>query len=125
MLAFLIIPALEITVFIWVGGMVGPWWVFALIIITGLIGVTFAKKQGMETWKRAQESIRNHQPPGDQILDGICIIAGGIFLLTPGFITDFFGFLFIIPITRQPFKALLKGLIANRIAKGKIVYRKW
>lgn len=124
-LAFLIIPALEITIFIWIGGMIGPWWIFVLIILTGFAGVAIAKQQGVETWNRLQSSIRNQRPPGDHIIDGICIIAGGILLFTPGFVTDIIGFLFVLPMTRKPFRALIKLYILNRISRGKITYRKW
>lgn len=124
-LAFLILPALEITVFIWIGGYIGPWWVFALIVLTGLSGVAIARRQGIETWNRLQNSFRNQTPPGDHIIDGICIILGGILLFMPGFVTDIFGFFFVLPITRKPLRALVKLYIYNRITKGKITYRKF
>lgn len=119
-LAFLIIPALEITVFIWAGGIIGPWWIFALIILTGFAGVAIAKQQGIETWNRLQRSMRNQTPPGDHIIDGICIIAGGILLFTPGFITDIIGFLLVLPITRTPFRGLIKLYIFNKISTRRI-----
>lgn len=124
-LAFLIIPALEITVFIWIGGMIGPWWVFALIILTGLAGVTIARQQGIDTWNRLQRSIRNRRPPGDHIIDGLCIVLGGILLFTPGFLTDVLGFLLVLPVTRTPFRALIKVYILNKVTKGRITYRRW
>lgn len=126
-LAFLIVPALEIAVFIWVGGKIGPWWVALLILLTGVVGVALAKQQGTETLQRARQSIHRRIPPTEEILDGICIIVGGILLFTPGFITDVLGFLLIIPWTRKPFKTLVRLYIMKKIAKGrgKIVYRDW
>lgn len=124
-LAFLIVPALEITVFIVVGGYIGPWWVFTLIILTGLAGVAIAKQQGIETWNRLQHAIRNQVPPGNHIIDGICIILGGILLFTPGFVTDIIGLLLVLPLTRKPFHMLIKLYILNRVSKGKITYRKF
>ncbi|WP_188453429.1 FxsA family protein [Virgibacillus oceani] len=124
-LALLIVPALEIGIFVWAGGIIGPWWVVALIILTGVIGVAIAKKQGIETWNRARQSMSYGSVPASEIVDGICIFMGAIFLLTPGFLTDFIGFILVLPWTRQPFKLLILKLIKQMIDKGTFVYRKW
>ncbi|WP_430784836.1 FxsA family protein [Virgibacillus flavescens] len=123
-LALLIIPALEIGIFIWAGGIVGPWWVVFIIILTGIVGVMIAKKQGMETWNRARISMNDGQIPAEEIIDGICIFVGAVFLFTPGFITDTVGFMLVIPATRMPFKNLIQGFIRSKLNKGTIIYRK-
>lgn len=82
LLALLIVPAMEIGVFIWAGNIIGPWWVVALIILTGIVGVSLAKRQGMEAWQRAQLSMNHGQPPADAIIDGICILSGVYFILS-------------------------------------------
>lgn len=124
LLAFLIVPALEIGVFIWIGGIVGPWWVVSLIILSGIIGVTFARHQGYETWLKARESMNNRRVPTEQILDGICIFIGAVLLFAPGFITDIIGLLLIIPWTRGPFRMMLLTWVHWKISKGKVIYRK-
>lgn len=124
-LIFILIPAIEIGIFIWTGSMIGAWSVVGLIILTGIIGAALVKKEGMETWRRAQLAMYNREIPREEIIDGICIILGGILLLTPGFVSDLFGFLLVIPWTRTPFKKLIHFLILKRIAKGNIVFRKW
>lgn len=124
-LTFILIPVIEIVVFIWTGSKVGALPVILLTIFTSIAGIALVKIQGMETWRRAQLAIYNHEVPREQLLDGICIIIGAILLLIPGFVTDVFGFLLIIPWTRKPFKTLLVFLIMKRIANGKIIYRKW
>src|SRR5690625_1462191 len=83
LLTLLILPALEIGVFIWIGGIIGPWWVVGLIFLSGVIGVTIAKRQGVETWNKAQLSMRNRQVPTEQIMDGICVFVGGVSLSAP------------------------------------------
>ncbi|WP_163971615.1 FxsA family protein [Oceanobacillus halotolerans] len=125
LLALLVIPALEIGVFIWAGGIIGPWWVVGLILLTGVVGVTFAKQQGVHTWNRAMESLNYGQIPREEIIDGICIFVGGVFLFTPGFLTDIVGFILVLPVTRNPFKKWLKKFFENRIKNGTIIYRKW
>jgi UPF0716 protein FxsA len=125
LLSMLLLSGLEIGMFIWVGGMIGPWWVALLIILTGIIGVSLAKQQGVETWNKAQLSMRNGSAPTPYIIDGICILIGGIFLFTPGFITDIAGFILVIPYTRAPFKAYIGKLITKMNSKNTIIYRKW
>src|SRR5690625_6180363 len=91
LLALLIVPALELGIFIWLGGIVGPWWIVTLIILSGILGISFAKKQGSEVWKQAQQSMNNGQMPTKYIVDGICIFIGAILLFAPGIITDLIG----------------------------------
>ncbi|WP_042223248.1 FxsA family protein [Oceanobacillus manasiensis] len=124
LLSMLLLSGVEIGVFIWVGGMIGPWWVALLIILTGIIGVSLAKQQGVETWKKAQISMRNGAAPTSYIIDGICILIGGIFLFTPGFVTDIGGFILVIPFTRAPFKTYIGKLISKMMSNNTIIYRK-
>ncbi|MUV39341.1 UPF0716 protein YtzA [Lentibacillus sp. JNUCC-1] len=124
-LALLIIPALEIGVFIWAGGIVGPWWIIGLILLTGFVGLTIARQQGTETWYRARQSMNNRQTPAKEIVDGICIFAGAIFLLTPGFITDVVGFVLVLPITRYPINKWIQRYVQKKLDGGVTIYRKW
>lgn len=125
-LAFLIISAAEIAVLVWAGNLIGPWWVFIIILLTGFFGVSLAKKEGLETWKRAQYSMQYGQVPTQEILDGISILIGGVFLFSPGFITDIAGFILVLPQTRKYFKLLLGKLIKKMIDNNTIIInRKW
>lgn len=124
-LIFIIVPAIEIGIFVLAGNYLGIWPVVLLIILTGMTGFAFVRYQGMETWKSAQFSLHNRELPKEQILDGICIIFGGILLITPGFLTDFLGFLLVLPWTRKPFKTLIKLFLLKNISRGRIFYRKW
>ncbi|HLQ73361.1 MAG TPA: FxsA family protein [Bacillota bacterium] len=116
-LALLIVPALEIGVFVAVGRSIGPWWVIFLIIFTGVIGLALAKYQGMETWKRAERAASKGQVPAEQIVDGICIFIGAVLLFAPGILTDIVGFLLVIPWTRKPFKYFIYYKIQSFIAR--------
>lgn len=124
-LIFILIPAVEIGIFIWTGNLIGGWPVVGLIVLSGIIGAALVKKEGLETWRKAQLAMYNREVPREQIIDGICIIIGGIFLLTPGFVTDILGFLLVLPWTRPPFKKLISFLILKRISKGNIIFRRW
>lgn len=122
---FILIPAVEISIFLWTGSELGIIPVALIIILTGLIGIALVKQEGMKTWKRAQFYLYNNEMPSEEILDGICIIISGLFLLTPGFFTDVLGFLLVIPWTRRPFKKLIYFFIMKKMANGKFIFRKW
>ncbi|RLL47883.1 membrane protein FxsA [Oceanobacillus piezotolerans] len=125
LLLLLVLPATEIGVFIWVGDIIGPWWVIFLILLTGIIGISIARYQGMETWNRARREMNKGVAPKEQIMDGVCIFIGGIFLLSPGFITDTIGLFFVLPFTRKPVKRMVAKYIKRKMEKGTIIYRKW
>jgi len=124
-LIFIFIPAIEIGLFMWAGSHIGVLPVVLIILLTGLIGIALVKQQGIETWKKVQFSIYNQEPPGDHILDGICILIGGVFLLAPGFFTDLLGFLLVLPWTRIPFKQFMYKQMMKKMKQGTIIYRKW
>lgn len=107
LLLIIIVPAAEIGVLMLSGNLIGVWPTLGVILFTGVLGAYLAKKQGLETLRKVQEQLRYGQMPGEAILEGICILAGGILLLTPGFITDITGFLLLAPITQSFFKKLI------------------
>jgi len=125
LLIFIVIPAIEITLFIWTGSHIGALSVFLLIILTGVLGTLIVRFEGMETWRRAQHSLAKGDLPKDELFDGICILIGAVLLITPGFFTDVLGFLIVFPLTRKPFTKLLKYFVAKQIAKGTIIFRRW
>lgn len=124
LIAILVIPAIEIGVFVWIGGMTGPWFIIAMIILTGIIGVTLAKQQGIETWKRARLAMNIGQVPGREILDGICILFGAIFLMTPGFITDIIGFILLLPWSRNVVTHCLQKILKRKFDRRVYTIRK-
>ncbi|WP_010099134.1 FxsA family protein [Ornithinibacillus scapharcae] len=124
-IAFLILSAAEIGVIVWAGGIIGPWWVALLILFTGFLGVAIAKKEGVETWQRAQRLLQSGQVPTQEILDGISILIGGILLFSPGFITDITGFFLVLPFTRKFLRYFILIGIKKLIDHNKIIYRRW
>ncbi|AXI09669.1 membrane protein FxsA [Oceanobacillus zhaokaii] len=124
-IALLIIPAAEIGVFIWLGNMIGPWWVVFLVLFTGIAGVAMAKKQGTDTWNRARTMMKQGHPPGEAMIDGVCIFFGSILLFSPGFISDIVGILLVLPYTRRPIKQWIFHYLKRKMKNGTIIYRKW
>lgn len=124
LLLLIIVPALEIGLLVLSGQAFGLIPTVLLIITTGILGAYLAKKQGMETLRKAQQDMQYGQLPGDAIIDGLCILVGGVVLLTPGFITDAIGFLLLLPPTRRMFKPFIYRLFKRWINNGNvIIYR--
>jgi len=123
-LFLILIPAIEVGIFIWTGGYLGVGPVILLIVLTGIAGVALFRQQGIEVWRRAQFAMYNNESPANEIMDGICIIIGGIFLITPGFFTDILGFLFVLPWTRPLFRRLIGYLMMKLVAKGNFIIRR-
>ncbi|HSA31460.1 MAG TPA: FxsA family protein [Candidatus Omnitrophota bacterium] len=112
---FTVLPALELALLIHVGSHIGSLNTILLIIMTGVFGAHLARLQGFIVVRNIQTSLERGEMPTEDMLDGVLILIGGILLLTPGFITDSLGFLFLIPIARKPIKYWVRKKIEFRI----------
>ncbi|WP_182201067.1 FxsA family protein [Paraliobacillus salinarum] len=119
-LLILIVPALEIGIFVWAGNLIGAWWVIFFILLTGVLGAYLAKREGLQTLRLAQLEMNQGRLPAEQIFDGVCILIGAVVLLTPGFITDALGFFLLLPVTRVPLKRMLQNLLKKLLSNGTI-----
>lgn len=119
-LLIIVIPAIDIGFLLLSGKTIGVLPTIAFIILTGVAGAYLAKREGLQTIKRAQEQLAYGQIPGESVLDGICILIGATLLLTPGFITDIIGFLMLFPPSRKPFKFLMIKALQRKIRTGNI-----
>ncbi|WP_066368452.1 FxsA family protein [Herbidospora mongoliensis] len=99
-LAFLVVPVLEIWLLIQIGEVIGGWTTVGLLIADSLLGAWLVRREGRRAWAALQEAIESGRMPDKELADGALIVAGGALLLTPGFITDIFGFFMILPFTR-------------------------
>ena len=104
-LFFLIIgiPLIEIYLFIKVGSQIGAFNTICLILITAIIGIIYARYEGLNTLKSGISQLTRNEIPIYEMISGAALAFGGILLILPGFATDFFGFLLIFPITRKMF----------------------
>jgi len=100
---FLVVPLLEIYGFITIGSYIGIWPTIGIVILTAIAGSILLRHQGMNALFQAQEKLQKGTLPVDQVIDGVCLGFAGALLLTPGFLTDFFGFLLFIPVFRRGF----------------------
>ena len=107
-LAFTLIPAAEIYVFIKIGGFIGALNTVLVIIITGVLGAYLARLQGMHTLYKIQTNLHQGIMPTEELIDALIILSAGITLLTPGFLTDIAGLMLLVPRIRFYVKRWLK-----------------
>ena len=100
-LLFIGLPALEIFLMIEIGGAVGAFNTVLLIFLTAIVGVYFAKLQGIQTLKSGMVNLYQNKLPVYEILSGASIAIAALLLIIPGFFSDLIGFLFLIPFTRK------------------------
>ena len=100
-LLFIGLPALEIFLMIKIGGAVGAFNTVLLIFLTAIIGIYFAKLQGIQTLKSGMVNLYQNKLPVYEILSGASIAIAALLLIIPGFFSDLIGFLFLIPFTRR------------------------
>ena len=113
-LAFTTIPLVEIYLLIHIGSVFGIFTSIALVFFTGLLGAYLARIQGIKTLFKIQESIKEGRMPSGELLEALLIVAAGIVLLTPGFLTDTIGFLLLLPNIREIVKSWVQSKIKNQ-----------
>tara|TARA_R110002074_G_scaffold181899_5_gene346691 strand:- start:13993 stop:14511 length:519 start_codon:yes stop_codon:yes gene_type:complete len=114
LIAFIATPIIEIAVFIEVGGRIGLWSTIGIVILTAVIGTAMLRQQGISVLFRIQENLNANRMPLRELFDGVCLVAAGALLLTPGFVTDAIGFLLFIPPLRQTIATYLgKHMLAR------------
>ena len=114
LLSIILIPILEIYLFIKIGSQIGAFNTILLIFLTAIIGIYYAKYEGLNTIRSGFTQIIKNQTPAYEIISGAAIAFAAILLILPGFATDFLGFLLIFPITRK----LIFGNISNKFKKN-------
>jgi UPF0716 protein FxsA len=111
-LLFVLVPIAELAIIIQVGQAVGVWWTIGILVADSVLGSVLMRSQGRATWRRFNEALQTGRVPAAEVLDGGLVIFGGACLLTPGFLTDIFGVLLLLPPTR----AVLRRLLVRRFA---------
>lgn len=107
LLGLLSLPILEIYLLIKVGGVIGFLPTLLLLFGAASLGTYLLQTQGWSTWVRLQQSLRQGELPAADLVDGAIVVAGGVLLLLPGFLSDLFGLLCLFPATRRAIGAYL------------------
>ena len=115
-LLFLIVPLAELYLILKVSDTIGIWWTIALLVADSLLGSWLLRSQGRAVWRRFNEILAQGRVPHREVIDGVLIIFGGAFLITPGFLTDIVGLVLLLPPTR----AIVRRMLARRMGRGAV-----
>ena len=97
---FILVPLAELYVILKVGDAIGVGWTILLLVADSVLGALLLRSQGRSVWRRLNTALSDGRMPHREVVDGVLVVFGGAFLLTPGFITDVLGLLLLIPPTR-------------------------
>ena len=115
LLSIILVPIIEIYLFIKIGGQIGAFNTILLIFITAITGIFYARYEGLNTLRSGFSQLIKNETPAYEIISGAAIAFGALLLIIPGFATDLVGFLIIFPLTRK----LLFGKITNKYKNKK------
>jgi UPF0716 protein FxsA len=115
-LLFLLVPLAELYVILKLGDIVGWGWTIALLVADSLLGTWLLRSQGRAVWRRFNEILAQGRVPHREVIDGVLIIFGGAFLITPGFLTDIVGLVLLLPPTR----AIVRRILVRRMGRGAV-----
>ncbi|PRR93496.1 MULTISPECIES: FxsA family protein [unclassified Bacillus (in: firmicutes)] len=113
LLLLILFPAVEISLFLISSKIIGILPTMLMIVLTSALGAYFARKQGIEAFQKVQRDLQYGKMPGAAMVDGFCILIGGLLLLIPGFLSDIIGALLLIPMTRKQIKPLFERWLRN------------
>src|SRR3954465_10955802 len=113
--AFILVPLVEIYVIIQVGQAIGAWWTILLLILDSIFGSWLIVHEGRRAWQALNMALSSGKMPARELADGALILVGGTLMLSPGFVTDAFGILLILPFTRPVARRLLTQVVSKRL----------
>lgn len=118
LLLFIGLPLLELAILVKLGEVIGFWPTIGLVVVTGILGASLARAQGFMVYTRIQSELAAGRIPAGELVDGLLILIGGIVLLTPGLLTDLFGFALLLPWIRALFKGWLQRKFSSMAQRG-------
>jgi UPF0716 protein FxsA len=113
---FIAVPIAELAVIIQVGQAIGVWWTIGILVADSVLGSLLMRSQGRAVWRRFNAALQSGRAPAREVADGVLVIFGGALLLTPGFLTDIFGLLLLLPPTRAVIRRVFLRQAMRRIA---------
>ncbi len=120
MFLFVAIPLLELVLLIRIGEWIGLWPTLALVLVTGAAGASLARAEGTRVVGQFRGELAQGRIPGQSMLDGISVLVGGAFLLTPGILTDIAGLLLLFPPSRRWVQRRVRSRLERSIREGRL-----
>lgn len=121
-LIFIIVPLIEITLFILIGNSIGFPITLLILFLTSLLGAYLSKKQGLRVWHDISQDIMMARVPAASGVEGLCILIGSVLLLTPGFFTDLCGVFLFVPITRKKAAQYILAYLKEKVKRGSVSF---
>lgn len=115
---FIIVPLAELYLILKVGDAIGAVWTILLLAADSVLGSVLLRTQGRAVWARFNTTLAEGKMPHREVIDGVLVIFGGAFLITPGFLTDIVGLTLLIPPTRAVVRRLVVRRLGRRVAVG-------
>ncbi len=119
-LLFVIVPVLELVLLVEMGQLVGLMPTLALVVFTGVAGAALARAEGFRVFWAFQRELASGRLPAQPLQDGISVLVGGAFLLTPGILTDLAGLALLLPVTRRWVQRRVRRSLERRIREGTV-----
>lgn len=123
--AFVLMPLIELAVLLRVHQAIGMASTLGIVIFTGAVGAGLARFQGLQVVRAIRLDLAEGRMPAPRLMDGLMILVAGAVLLTPGLITDTFGFLLLVPAVRGRIRSWLGRRIEKKLREGSITVRRW
>lgn len=120
LLTFLLVPIVEVWLIVSVGNWIGALPTIAILVGEAVLGAWLMRREGAKAWRALNQSVASGKLPGGELLDPVLIVVGGILVMLPGFFTDIFGLVFLLPFTRPLARGLLQLFITRRAARSGI-----
>ncbi|HLM09549.1 MAG TPA: FxsA family protein [Thermoleophilaceae bacterium] len=114
---FIVVPLAELYVILKVGDAIGAVWTILLLAADSVLGSLLLRSQGRSVWRRFNATLTEGRMPHREVIDGVLVIFGGAFLVTPGFLTDIVGLALLLP----PSRAIIRRLLVRRLGRRVVV----
>ena len=115
LLIFILLPTIELFILLKLADVISGAWTFALVVVTGIIGASLARRQGIGVLRRINQELANNQLPTASLTDGLMILVAAALLVTPGILTDIFGFSLLVPACRQAYRGLFARFFRDHL----------
>lgn len=125
LLLFVAVPLAELYLLVWLSGIIGFWETLAITLLTGIVGGGLARREGLRVWRGWNAALASGRSPEAGIVDGMLVLLGGAFLITPGVVTDVVGLCLLLPFTRRPMARLVRAVAARELSRRVVSVASW
>ena len=117
---FVVVPLVELYLLLWLGSLIGFWPTVGITLVTGILGGSMAKREGVRVYRRWQQALRELRTPEEGIIDGVLVLVGGTLLVTPGVLTDITGLVLVVPVSRRPVARHLRHVLDRYLERSRL-----